>query len=354
MVFSISRTANAAFPALKIVVDKGICALFGPSGLGKTHLLHQIAGLKQLPEGSEISLDGCIWLDNNICVPTHSRRLAMVFQHSELFEHVNVYDNIIFAKRVQSSCMSDDELEDLLEQLGIKKSLLNKSIEQLSGGERQRISMARALFSKPQLLLLDEPVSALDKDARRVILRAVRNYQQASACRVIFVTHQLEEVAFLADNLVVFNAAGEILSQGSAIELSSRIESGLCQLDNGGAIIEGRLKGQESPYPMSRIAVGEQSILIPLLDAAPQSMVRLHIAARDISIALDRPNNSSILNCFAVRITDIEQCQHYALVRVAFEDQFLLSRITLKSLHDLKLNVGMHVFAQVKSVALMR
>lgn len=354
MSLKLQRPKVGHYPALDIDFGRGICAIFGESGIGKTHLLEQIAGLRVLPADSLLTLNETNWQAGKDVLDCSQRSVGIVFQHSELFLHLNVEDNIRFAARFNDDCLKEDELNVLLNDLGIKSEWLTRDVRLLSGGQRQRVAMARAMFAKPKLLLLDEPVSALDKESRQAILRTVLHFHQRHQCPVLFVTHQLEEVAFLADDMVLLDSEGNLQSQGSAIALSSALDNGLCQQEGSGAIVIGHYQKSLEDYHLAVINVAGQSMFIPHFEKNNGDQVRLHIAARDISIALQQPQQSSILNCLTAFILGIQYCDAYAMIRLGLGEQVLLARITLKSLHDLQLAVGDKVFAQVKSIALMR
>jgi molybdate transport system ATP-binding protein len=354
MSLSLSRPKDGNFAALEINFGPGISAIFGDSGIGKTHLLQQIAGLRPLPKGSQLAFKQQVWQTPHQNLASHQRNVGMVFQDSELFPHLSVLDNIRFAKSFKQDCLSQSELEALLNKLGIMPEWLDRHTDLLSGGQRQRVAIARTLFAKPQLLLLDEAVSSLDKNARREILQTVLDYHKTYQCPVIFVTHQLEEVAFLADDLILLDETGNLHRHGNAIQLSSELDSGLCHQEDSGAIIIGQYDHALTDFQLAVLDIAGQPIYIPHLDHTLGTNIRLHIAARDISITRHKLQQSSILNCLDVNISGIQAYDAFAMIKLSFADQSLIARITLKSLHDLQLNVGERVFAQVKSIALMR
>lgn len=344
------RQQSGHYPALTLNLPHGFCAIFGPSGAGKTHLLEQMAGLRPLPQGSSLTL-----LDRDItCTPSGERQLGMVFQHAELFPHLNVIDNICFAWRYQSHCMSHAVLAELLTSLGIPDTWHTLPIQRLSGGQRQRIAIARALYSQPKLVLLDEAVSALDHTARQQIFQALKNYQKNHDACVIFVSHDPNDVAQLADYVALIDQGGNLDEAGDVFAVFSHIANTMAKDDNAGAILHATHMGELGQYNLTSLAIGEQRIVCQHQPGRIGDSVRLRIAARDVSIALEPLTNTSILNSLAVDIDDIAtHSQSHVMLRLRIENQFILARITQKSCDDLQLAKGQRVFAQVKSIALI-
>lgn len=188
------------------IPPKGITALVGPSGAGKTSLLRAIAGLTRLP--GRVVMDGEIWQEGRRFVPVHQRALGMVFQESSLLSHLSVKDNLMFGFRraLEPKTMSLDEVVPLL---GLEP-LIGRSTDNLSGGERQRVALGRALLSQPRLLLMDEPLSSLDAQSRAEILPFLEALHRTLSIPVLYVSHDAEEVARLADHVVSLNA-GQIV-----------------------------------------------------------------------------------------------------------------------------------------------
>jgi molybdate transport system ATP-binding protein len=188
------------------IPPKGITALVGPSGAGKTSLLRAIAGLTRLP--GKVVMDGEVWQEGRRFVPVHQRALGMVFQESSLLSHLSVKDNLMFGFRrtLEPKTMSLDEVVPLL---GLEP-LIGRSTDNLSGGERQRVALGRALLSQPRLLLMDEPLSSLDAQSRADILPFLEALHRTLSIPVLYVSHDAEEVARLADHVVSLKA-GQII-----------------------------------------------------------------------------------------------------------------------------------------------
>lgn len=345
-----SRAATDQHPALSLRVKAGFTALFGPSGAGKTHVLEQLAGLRPLPHGSSITFAGERWES----IPCEQRDLGVVFQHGELFPHLNVSDNICFAWRFKDGCMSAQELKHLLRALGIEHTWLTRPIRALSGGQRQRVAIARALYSKPRLVLLDEAVSALDSHARHAVYRALTDYQRQYQATMIFISHMADEVAQFADHVALFNADGHLTEYADVFTAFSNINNSIASGQDAGSVLRARHVGDVKGYALSALSLGEQELLCPALHATIDHPIRLRVAARDVSISLEKPTQSSILNSLAGTIESIDpHNESHVMLRLRVDDQFLLARITHKSRDDLALQTGQRVFAQVKSVALM-
>lgn len=345
-----SRAATDQYPAISLQVNAGFTALFGPSGAGKTHILEQLAGLRPLPQGSSIAFAGERWEN----IPCEHRDLGMVFQHGELFPHLNVSDNICFAWRFKDGCMSAPELKQLLQALGIEQTWLSRPIRALSGGQRQRVAIARALYSKPRLVLLDEAVSALDSHARHTIYRALTDYQRQHQASIIFISHIADEVAQFADHVALMNADGHLAEVSDVFEAFSKIDNSIGSGQDAGSVLRARHIGELEGYALSTLSLGTQQLIGPTLIAPIDHPIRLRVAARDVSISLEKPSQSSILNSLAGTIERIDpHNESHVMLRLRVDDQFLLARITHKSRDDLALQTGQQVFAQVKSVALM-
>lgn len=347
---SVERLQSGHYPALTLNIPLGFCAIFGPSGAGKTHLLEQMAGLRALPQGSSLTFQG-----RDISrAPSSERQLGMVFQHAELFPHLNVIDNICFAWRYQPHCMSRAVLAELLASLGIPDAWHTLPVQRLSGGQRQRVAIARALYSQPKLVLLDEAVSALDHAARQQVFQALKGYQQTHNACVIFISHDPNDVAQLADYVALIDQSGNLDEVGDVFAVFSHINNTMAKDDNAGAVLHATHMGELDRYNLTSLAIGEQRLVCQHQAGTLGDSIRLRIAARDVSIALEPLSNTSILNSLAVDIDDIApHSQSHVMLRLRIEDQFILARITQKSCDDLQLAKGQRVFAQVKSIALI-
>ncbi|ADC61831.1 molybdenum ABC transporter ATP-binding protein [Allochromatium vinosum] len=347
------------YPEFTLNVDlelpgRGVTALFGHSGSGKTTLLRLIAGLIRIQDG-RLSVNGEVWQDDRIFLPTHKRPLGYVFQEASLFPHLTARGNLEYGMKRVGNAMDGAALEQAVALLGIGH-LLDRRPHQLSGGERQRVAIARALAVQPRLLLMDEPLAALDLKRKQEILPYLERLHDALEIPVLYVSHSPDEVARLADTVVLMEQ-GRVRAQGAVNELFSRLDLAFAQDQEASAIIEGVVLSHDDDYALTRLEIQGGHLSVARLNRDIHELVRVRIHARDVSLALDEPGASSILNILPARILEmreIEQAQ--VLVKLctgAGEKTPLLARITRHSRDRLRLHEGQSVFAQVKAVALM-
>lgn len=329
----------------------GVIALFGASGCGKTTLLRVIAGLEKT-EHVSVSFGNTRWQASNSFVPTHQRNLGFVFQNGALFEHLTVAENINFGVKRLPAGHSPINVEQLIELLDLRH-LLKRSPTQLSGGERQRVAIARALAVKPSLLLMDEPLSALDQPRKREILSYLASLYRQFSIPIFYVTHAIDEVARLAHYVVLMDK-GRVIAQGHIAQMLSRPELTITHGDEAAVIISGEIASHDSQYHLSDISIGEQVITVARVSLEVGEFVRLKIDARDVSVSLTPSNDSSILNILPAKISQIvSENESQVSLFLLSSNQQLLARITNKSLQRMNLKVGDEVFAQIKSIALL-
>lgn len=331
----------------------GVSVLFGHSGSGKTTLLRCIAGL-QHPTHGFLNIAGEIWQDsaNGIFVPTHRRALGYVFQEANLFPHLTVMGNLQYGLRRLGKPASADDLHHVLELLGIE-GLLQRLPDRLSGGERQRVAIARALLLKPRLLLMDEPLAALDFKRKQEILPYLAHLQREAAIPLIYVTHSQQEVAQLADFLVVLDR-GSVLAAGPLAETLSNLETPMARERDAATVWPVRVLAHEADYRLSRVGFSGGEISLPELAAPIGTALRLQIQARDVSIALHEPIATSILNVLPAIVTGlIDDTSGQCVVKLQIGEQTLLSHITRKSALALGLQPGMPIFAQIKGSSIL-
>jgi molybdate transport system ATP-binding protein len=329
--------------------DHGITALFGPSGCGKTTLLRAIAGLERAP-GGRLVVSGEPWQDAHIFVPSHRRALGYVFQETSLFPHLSVRRNLEYGMKRVPENERTLRWDEVIDWLGLAP-LLGQPPHQLSGGQRQRVAIGRALLSSPRLLLMDEPLAALDAAARIEILPYLESLHRELELPILYVSHALDEVARLADTLLLIDA-GRIAYQGPLVEGLTRLDLPLAHRDLAGTVIDTTVVQHDPAFQITRVARQNLALELPGLFGSPGQPLRVRIAARDVSLALAMPGLTSILNLLPARILELaDDAPGQVLVRLALEDTVLLARITRKSAHALNLQPGMAVVAQVKSVA---
>ena len=338
---------------------RGVSAIFGPSGSGKTTLLRCIAGLERAP-GGYLSINGEVWQDDGVGVgvakrlfkPVHKRSLGYVSQAANLFTHLSVQGNLDYGLQRVSNAQRKVSLDQVVELLGIHK-LLARQPATLSGGESQRVAIARALATSPQLLLMDEPLAALDVQRKAEVLPYLERLHTELAIPVVYVSHAPDEVARLADHLVLLDA-GRVTASGATRELMTRLDLPLAHGDAAAAIIDAVVTRIEPQYHLSHAEFSGGQI--SLLNASLQigQRVRVRVQARDVSLTLARQQGTSVLNIFAATVAAISNdSPGQVMVGLDAGGATLLARITQKSLVALDLQSGSKVFAQVKGVAVL-
>ncbi|MBI3480989.1 MAG: molybdenum ABC transporter ATP-binding protein [Nitrosomonadales bacterium] len=343
---------NFALDAQFSAPARGVTALFGPSGSGKTTLLRCIAGLERAT--GTLHVNGETWQDEQQFVPTHQRSLGYVFQEASLFSHLSVRANLEYGYRRIPASARKVPPEQVVEWLGLGRLIDRRDPAKLSGGEKQRLAIGRALLTSPHLLLMDEPLSALDAASKRDILPYLERLHRELDIPVLYVSHALDEVARLADHLVLLEQ-GRVIAGGMLNETLSRLDLPTAHLDDAGAVIAAVVAQHDETYHLTRLDFSGGSLWVSKLQQPIGSPVRARVLARDVSLATVMPQSSSITNILKVHIAGIrDEGADKVMVRLAIGDaQGLLSRITRRSRDQLDLALGMEVFAQVKTVALM-
>ncbi|WP_416398635.1 molybdenum ABC transporter ATP-binding protein [Allohahella sp. A8] len=332
---------------------RGISAIFGASGSGKTTLLRCIAGLQPVDAG-RVCVNGEVWQDDRFYLPTHRRPLGYVFQEASLFSHLSVAGNLDYAiRRADQACMGTD-LAEAVDLLGLAP-LMKRRPDELSGGERQRVAIARALLIRPKLLLMDEPLASLDQARKQEILPYLERLRHELAMPVLYVSHSRDEVARLADHLLMIEA-GRVVANGPLVELLGRVDLPLTPGEPRGVVLEGKVAERDQAWQLSRVVVDGGDLWIRDNGDECGAAVRLHVHASDVSIALTPQRDSSILNSLQVRVSTITPDpgqMALCLVQLALGENYLLARITRRSAQQLGLTQGQMVWAQIKSVALV-
>lgn len=331
----------------------GITALFGPSGAGKTAVLRCIAGLERAP-GAYLEVNGERWHDDaaGLFLPTHRRQLGYVFQEANLFPHLSVRRNLEYGwKRIP---MSDRQVafDQAAELLGVAR-LLDRSPARLSGGERQRVAIARALLTSPRLLLMDEPLAALDRGSKAEILPYLERMHEELSIPMLYVSHVPEEVARLADHMVLLEH-GKVRAAGALFETISRLDLPLAHGDGAMTVIQAAVAGHDEQFRLTHLDFAGGRFFVARQPWPPGHPIRVRIHARDVSLTLRHQEHTSILNIFPVTVEELsEDNPSQFMVRVSAGGTPLLARVTRKSAAALGLRPGLEVYAQVKSVALM-
>ncbi len=339
---------------------RGVTALFGPSGSGKTTILRCIAGLQKL--AGRLIVGGESWQDDaaRIFRKPHQRAVGYVFQEPSLFPHLSVRGNLQYgARRAQKDGGTPAIKEaDIVDLLGLGP-LLERSPLALSGGERQRVAVGRALLSRPRLLLMDEPLSALDRTAKDEILPYFEALHGALSVPILYVSHDIAEVERLADTLILLEC-GRILASGPLPELEADPDLPLLRAPDASVILEGRIVEVDEIYALTSLAVPGGSVIVPGIQGRPGDLRRLRISASDVSLALAPPEQTTILNCLPARVVSVTphapgSAQMNAIAALGADGvgARIAVRITRKSQETLGIEPGVAVFAQIKSVALL-
>ncbi|WP_420403952.1 molybdenum ABC transporter ATP-binding protein [Nisaea sp.] len=348
------------FPEFAAGVDvstplAGIVGLFGPSGHGKTTLLRLAAGLERGAD-SHVEHAGEVWQDDTrgIFVPPHKRGIGFVFQDSRLFPHLTAGGNLDYAVRRASAERREPTRDQIVDMLDLG-SLLHRRIQDLSGGETQRVAIGRALVSRPRLLLMDEPLSALDLRRKMEILPYIERLREEMDIPVLYVTHSIDELSRLADHMLLIRD-GTVAAQGTVPDIMQRMDLGpMMGRFEAGVILEGPVVAQDPDFAMTDLAIGGQVLRMPNIDAEPGTVVRVRIRARDVSIATEAPSGLSIRNVLKARIAEIfVEDGAFAEILLELEDAALRARITRESVEELDLVPGRNVYALIKSSTIDR
>ncbi|MEL6480918.1 MAG: molybdenum ABC transporter ATP-binding protein [Pseudomonadota bacterium] len=338
-------TLEAAFSA-----PAGVTALFGRSGSGKTTIANAVAGLLRPSEG-RIALDGTVLLDTGAgCdVPPHRRRIGYVFQDARLFPHLSVRRNLLYGRWFAGGRGGDD-LPRIAALLDIEP-LLERAPGALSGGERQRVALGRALLSRPRMLVMDEPLAALDEARKAEILPYLERLRDEASIPILYVSHNLAEVARLATTLVVLEA-GRVAKAGPLVDLLADPETvPALGIRDAGSILTGRVIAHHADG-LSEIEVAAGRLLLPRVAAAPGARLRIRIAAQDVILSRTPPEGLSALNILAVRVTALRPgAGPGAMVQLDAGGDSLLARITKRSAERLALAPGTGCFAIAKAVS---
>jgi molybdate transport system ATP-binding protein len=339
-----------------VLPARGITAFFGHSGSGKTTLLRCIAGLIR-PARGYLRVNGEPWLDtaNGISLPTHKRPLGYVFQEASLFPHLSVTGNLRYGLSRIAPAARRVDLEQVAQLLGIGH-LLERMPTALSGGERQRVAIARALLTSPRLLILDEPLASLDQKRKLEILPYLERLHDELDIPVLYVSHAPEEVARLADHLVLLEG-GRATASGPIADTLARLDLPLAMTDDASVVIEGVVASHDPDYGLLVLDLpgGRSPIRLAHSALPPGKPLRVVIRANDVSLVTDNEQRSSVLNVLAVRVVDMvaDRNPAHVLVRLDVDGTPLLARITRYSHDQLQLSVGKHLYAQVKAVSLL-
>ena len=345
------RVGNFTLEAQFETPSSGVTALFGRSGSGKTTLVDMIAGLIS-PTRGRIVVDQQVMFDSeqNVNLPPEKRQLGYVFQEDRLFPHMSVASNLRYG-RLHSS--NGPDFNRIAELLGIG-SLLDRRPGSLSGGEKQRVSIGRALLANPRLLLMDEPLASLDSARKNEILPFIEEFSSELKIPIIYVSHAMEEIIRLADTIILISD-GRIATVGSMEDVTSRLDlRPLTGRYEAGSVIRAVVTGHEQENDLTQLDFAGGSLRIPRIPSAPGHQLRIRIRARDVSLAIDKPQNISVMNIFPGVISEISEQDDAAVDILVDTGVPIWARISKASVKSLDLVPGKRVHAMVKAVAIDR
>ncbi len=332
---------------------RGVTALFGPSGCGKSTVLAAVAGLLR-PRWGRVALGGAVLFDgaSGRFVPPERRRCGMVFQDARLFPHLSVATNLHYGERRAPPGETGPGFGEVVELLGIGP-LLPRRPGSLSGGERQRVALGRALLARPRLLLMDEPLAALDTARKAEVLPYLARIRDRFDLPMLYVTHALDEVDQLADTMVLMQA-GRVLASGSVAALASRTDLPLLSgRRDAGAVLDCTVRSHEPARGLTRLGFAGGELIVPLHPSPPGAAFRVRVRARDVSIATLPPQGLSVQNVLPATLEAVTPGQpHEAMLRLRAGGAVLLARVTADTVARLGLLPGQQVWALVKSVTI--
>ena len=346
------RQGEFSLNARLTLPERGISAIFGRSGAGKTTLINLISGLEK-PQSGLVELNGKTLLDTSraICLGPEKRRIGYVFQDARLFPHYSVRGNLNYGRKKTR----DDKLFDTVTRLLGIEHLLERYPARLSGGEKQRVAIGRALLTEPELLLLDEPLASLDLPRKRELLPYLEKLAQEVKVPILYVSHSLDEILHLADNMVLMDK-GEVVLNGPVETLwGSQALQPWFGPDVQSSLLSTELSHHHPDYPMSCLKLkGGEQLWVPQIDARQGAAVRVRIYAREVSLARSRPQDSSIRNILPARIRLMEQQAERIQVLLTLGEAELWAYVSQWAAADLALKPGEEIFAQIKSVSVTR
>jgi molybdate transport system ATP-binding protein len=349
-----TRRQGAFTLDVEMKAEAPVVALFGRSGSGKTSVVNAIAGIAS-PDSGRIAVDGITLYDSAraIDLPPERRRIGYVFQDGLLFPHLSVLHNLHYGRALTSAAERYIDEEKVIGLLGLER-LLERSPAKLSGGEKQRVAIGRALLASPRLLLLDEPLASLDAARKGEILQYIELLRDEFHVPIVYVSHSVEEVARLADHVVLL-AEGRSVASGPVAEVLSREEfAGAATALELGVVLDTRVVSHE-PDDLTVLAFAGGRLLAPAVDALSGERVRVRIRARDVAIAVEPPSGLSVLNVLPAHIVAVEPGRGaMVMLRLKVGDETLLASVSQRSAARLALQPGKDVFALLKAVAIDR
>ncbi len=347
--------------ALDVALESpaGFTILFGASGAGKTTLLNCIAGIVR-PDSGRVTASGTILFDaeRRVCLPAAQRRVGYVFQDLALFPHLTAEQNIAYGLGKLDRQEQKSRTGSILSSFRIEHLRLRKPA-QISGGERQRIALARALVTDPRVLLLDEPLAALDLPTKSLILDDLRRWNEEHRVPILYVTHSRDEVFALGERVLVLDR-GRIIAQGTPHDVMTapRLET-VAQLLGFENIFDALVevvhedRGTMTCRLTSSVnSTGTLSLETPLVRAAIGTSLRIGIRAGDVLLATREPSEISARNIFPGRVVSVERKDVIIVARVqsiADPQVQIAVQLTLAARDSLRLTEGREVWLVIKT-----
>lgn len=329
-----------------------LTALFGASGAGKSSVVAMIAGLIR-PEHGRIVIDGepLVDTERGVYVPRHRRRIGYVFQEGRLFPHMSVRRNLLYGHWFTSAAERYTRLDAVVDLLGIAP-LLDRKPDRLSGGEKQRVAIGRALLASPRLLLMDEPLAALDEARKAEILPYIERLRDEIGLPIVYVSHSVAEVARLATTVVTM-ANGQVTAVGRPADLLSRpdLAPGADEAE-AGVVLKAVIESHDETFGLTELSAAGGRLTVPRLQRPVGTPVRVRVRSRDVMLALELPQGLSALNVLPAVVAEIGEPHGPAVeVRLTAADATLTARLTRRSVSMLDLRPGRQVYAVIKSIA---
>lgn len=346
------------WPTLKLNLQaeislSGVTAVIGKSGSGKTSLLKFIAGLER-PRFGELNFSGQQWQSEStkVFVPTHKRPIGYVFQTPNLFSHLNVKENLLFGYRQLPEGVRNIKFDEVVSHLKLEPYLSQPAVR-LSGGQQQRVAIGRALLTSPKILLMDEPLSALDMIAKAEIIPYLKEICEVFEIPVIYVSHHFDEVYQLANQLLVIEH-GKVAQQGELQNVIGQMEL-FKQYGSGiSSVLEVKVVGYNSEFSVIGAESNGQKFLLVGEEKPVGKILRLKINPKDVSLSLERSEKTSILNLLEMQVVEVlEISSGSVLVKMRLGSQTLVAQISRLSQSRLSLQPGQKVIAQVKAMSLL-
>lgn len=348
----IEQQLGAFHLQVKFAAEAPIVGLFGRSGAGKSSVINAIAGITKPSRGS-IRINDLSLFDaaQGIDLPPEKRRIGFVFQDALLFPHMDVESNLLYGQRLRAHADRFIKEARVVELLGLG-ALLRRKPRMLSGGEKQRVAIGRALLAQPRILLMDEPLAALDVLRKTEILDYIERLRDELAIPIVYVSHSVAEITRLADTVVVLSD-GKCLAVGDVDEVMGRLDlQAVTGRYEAGSVLDTRVRGHNGEDQLTTLDFDGGQLVVPHLDAPIGERVRARIRARDVSLAIQKPGEISILNVLPAQVTAIDDDTGPVVdLQLAVGNITLVARITRRSFRELEIRTGLKLYAMVKAVS---